>query len=85
VSRLLDIDWEIEENNMGLTDYTISDKKYWQAGRDYEDKRIIKLLEERRKRVFENSLGQSGEIWHQYQGILNGIDMAIKLIKGEQK
>jgi hypothetical protein len=31
---------------MGLTDYTISDKKYWQAGRDYERQRIIKLLEE---------------------------------------
>jgi hypothetical protein len=30
---------------MGLTDYTVSDKKYWQAGRDYERERIIKLLE----------------------------------------
>jgi|688.fasta_scaffold52467_12 hypothetical protein len=30
---------------MGLTDYTISDKKYWNAGRDYERERIIKLLE----------------------------------------
>ena len=50
-----------------------------------EQQRITKLLELKRKRVFENSLGQSGEIWHQYQGILSGIDMAIKLIKGEQK
>jgi hypothetical protein len=32
---------------MGLTDYTISDKKYWQAGRDYENERIVKLLEGR--------------------------------------
>jgi hypothetical protein len=30
---------------MGLTDYTIGDKKYWNAGRDYERERIIKLLE----------------------------------------
>lgn len=29
---------------MGLTDYTISDKRYWQAGVDYERKRIIALL-----------------------------------------
>jgi hypothetical protein len=32
---------------MGLTDYTISDKKYWQAGRDYERDRIIKRIQER--------------------------------------
>ncbi len=32
---------------MGLTDYTISDKKYWQAGRDYERERIIKLIRSR--------------------------------------
>jgi hypothetical protein len=32
---------------MGLTDYTISDKKYWQAGRDYERKQILKYLNER--------------------------------------
>ena len=31
---------------MGLTDYTISDKKYWQAGRDYERERIIKIIED---------------------------------------
>lgn len=30
---------------MGLTDYTISDKKYWQAGRDYERQRIIKIAQ----------------------------------------
>lgn len=32
---------------MGLTDYTISDKKYWQAGREYEHRRIIALVEKR--------------------------------------
>lgn len=31
---------------MGLTDYTVGDKKLWQAGRDYERERIIKLLED---------------------------------------
>jgi len=30
---------------MGLTDYTISDKGYWQAGRKYEIERILKLLD----------------------------------------
>ena len=31
---------------MGLLDYTISDKKYFNSGREYERERIIKLLEE---------------------------------------
>lgn len=31
---------------MGLTDYTFGDKRIWQAGREYEQERIIKLLEE---------------------------------------
>ena len=26
---------------MGLTDYTFSDKKYWQAGREYERKLLL--------------------------------------------
>lgn len=30
---------------MGLTDYTIGDKRLWQAGRDYENERIRKLLD----------------------------------------
>lgn len=29
---------------MGLTDYTISDKKYWQAGREYEREQILAEL-----------------------------------------
>ena len=31
---------------MGLFDYSISDKKYFNSGREYERERIIKLLEE---------------------------------------
>jgi hypothetical protein len=31
---------------MGLTDYTISDKKYFNSGREYERERILKVLEE---------------------------------------
>jgi hypothetical protein len=31
---------------MGLLDYTINDKKYFNSGREYERERIIKLLEE---------------------------------------
>ena len=30
---------------MGLTDYTFGDKAIWNAGRIYEQERIIKLLE----------------------------------------
>lgn len=30
---------------MGLTDYTISDKKYFESGRNYERERIIKIIE----------------------------------------
>jgi hypothetical protein len=30
---------------MGLTNYTVSDKKYFNSGREYERERIIKLLE----------------------------------------
>lgn len=56
---------------MGLTDYTISDKKYFQAGVEYERERIIKLLEE--------SECQGEDDWC---GI---IKQAIALIKGEQK
>jgi hypothetical protein len=33
-----------ERETMGLTDYTISDKRYWMAGREYERKRIVKIL-----------------------------------------
>lgn len=29
---------------MGLTDYTISDKKYFESGRDYERKRLLEDL-----------------------------------------
>jgi hypothetical protein len=30
---------------MGLTDYTISDKKYFNSGREHEQERILKLLD----------------------------------------
>lgn len=30
---------------MGLLDYSVSDKKYFNSGREYERERIIKLLE----------------------------------------
>ena len=30
---------------MGLTDYTVNDKKYYLAGKAFERERIIKLLE----------------------------------------
>ena len=32
---------------MGLTDYTLGDKKLWQAGRDFERERIIKIITKR--------------------------------------
>jgi len=59
---------------MGLTDYTISDKKYWQAGRDYENKRIIQLLE---------GLAYKDEKGHEM--ISEFKDDLIRAIEGEQK
>ena len=32
---------------MGLTDYTVGDKGYWNAGRKYERERILKLIRDR--------------------------------------
>jgi hypothetical protein len=56
---------------MGLTDYTISDKKYFQAGIEYERERIIKLLE---------SIEDYPRGWD-YD---NPIESVVALIKGEQ-
>ncbi len=45
---------------MGLTDYTISDKKYFQAGVEYERERIVKLIRDRVAGAKE--YGKTGQI-----------------------
>lgn len=57
---------------MGLTDYTFGDKRIWQAGREYEQERIIKLLE------------SNPEEWEIGNGFQAGYEYAIALIKGEK-
>ncbi len=61
---------------MGLTDYTISDKKYFQAGVEYERERILKLLETEK---FSLPSGLDGGTTY------IPIEELIELIKGEQK
>jgi len=62
---------------MGLSDYTISDKKYFQAGVDYERERILGL----RKQIINCVVdyGLSGET---YLRVMRDLE---ELIKGEQK
>jgi hypothetical protein len=42
---------------MGLSDYTVGDKKLWQAGRDFERERIIKLIQDTYADEAYNELG----------------------------
>jgi hypothetical protein len=61
---------------MGLTDYTISDKKYYEAGKAFERERIIELLEE----------FYDGDLWRQtgpneWEGF--GMHEIVELIKKE--
>jgi hypothetical protein len=62
---------------MGLTDYTISDKKYFQAGVEYERERILNLRKEIINCVVD--YGLSGET---YLRVMRELE---ELIKGEQK
>lgn len=55
---------------MGLTDYTISDKKYFESGRKYERERIIQLLR--------------SQVTKHYPILEMHIDELETLIKGEQ-
>jgi hypothetical protein len=66
---------------MGLTDYTISDKKFWQAGRDYERQRIIKLLEP----LARHNEYLCADICSPEDCNAFSFEHAIALIKGEQK
>jgi hypothetical protein len=56
---------------MGLTDYTISDKKYFQAGVEYERERILKWVE-------------ATTDWDDFGEFIVYKDELISLIKGEQ-
>lgn len=53
-------DNDLLKGKMRLQDYTISDKKYWQAGRDYERERIVKLIRDRVSSAKEYS--ETGQI-----------------------
>lgn len=62
---------------MGLTDYTVSDKKYFESGRKYERERIIKLLEDYIPNFYELSANTDAGKYP--------IEHLIELIVGEQK
>jgi hypothetical protein len=66
---------------MGLTDYTISDKGYWQAGRKYEIERILKLLDTSRLCTCKDGCKTDINIYAFVKEEL-GIDL-FDLIKGE--
>ncbi len=71
---------------MGLTDYTISDKKYWQAGIEHENSRILELLEaEKRKCEQAGLFANDPSLRHELQTMFIGLQLAIDVIKGEQK
>jgi hypothetical protein len=68
---------------MGLTDYTINDKKYWNSGREYEVERIKKILDTSRICTCKDACKTDINI---YAFVLEelGVDL-FKLIDGEQK
>jgi hypothetical protein len=59
---------------MSLTEYRVGDKAIWNAGREYEQERIIKLL----KRLWEKTQGTD-------LPAVVVLPEAIELIKGENK
>lgn len=66
---------------MGLTDYTFGDKRIWNAGREYEKERIIKLLEHNQNAIRELYLSAEGTLLTYYGAQLDILMAAIALIK----
>ena len=60
---------------MGLTDYTLGDKRFFESGREYENEKIISLLKENSKCKLDGGHDKNGFCFCE----------AIQLIKGEQK
>lgn len=71
---------------MGLTDYTFGDKRIWNAGREYEKERIIKLLEDSRERTNQRIQSEqlTGVDLAERIGVYKTLGNAIALIKGEK-
>jgi len=65
---------------MGLTDYTFGDKRIWNAGREYEKERIIKLLEE----LKGPEIAHCDDCRPYAERSANYLDAVIALIKGEK-
>lgn len=66
---------------MGLLDYSVSDKKYFNSGREYEQDRILKLLDTSRMCTCKDNCVTDINIYAFVKEEL-GIDL-FKLIKGE--
>lgn len=66
---------------MGLTDYSILDKRYFNSGREYEQERILKLLDTSRICTCKDDCITDINIYAFVKEEL-GIDL-FKLIKGE--
>lgn len=70
---------------MGLTDYTFGDKRIWQAGREYERERIIKLVKKWQEDLITGMPYTTEELaQHRDDGYKDGFDYLIALIKGEK-
>jgi hypothetical protein len=68
---------------MGLLDYSVSDKKYFNSGREYEQERILKLLDTSYMCKCSDICITDINIYAFVKEEL-GIDL-FELIKGEQK
>lgn len=66
---------------MGLTDYSILDKRYFNSGREYEQERILKLLDTSRICTCKDDCITDVNIYAFVKEEL-GVDL-FKLIKGE--
>lgn len=66
---------------MGLTDYSILDKRYFNSGREYEQERILKLLDTSRICTCEDDCITDINIYAFVKEEL-GVDL-FELIKGE--
>jgi hypothetical protein len=67
---------------MGLLDYTISDKKYFNSGREYEQERILKLLDTSRMCTCKDDHVTDVSVYAFVKEEL-GIDL-LELIKGKK-
>jgi hypothetical protein len=65
---------------MGLLDYSVSDKKYFNSGRDYEQERILKLLDTSRMCTCKDDCVTDVNIYAFVKEEL-GVDL-FKLIRG---